>query len=133
RYLDRRRMRLSSPLVCLHLLRSSTWAPALANLFRKAGYLVASLRPASYADLIFTDLSPFEQLGLYKHFALVITHRFHDTIFSLKNLTPVLSFPEHATDITPHGESKIATLLKSFGVKETSYIGDRRALCAEGL
>jgi hypothetical protein len=133
RYFARRKLRLDAPVVCLHLLRDSAWAPALADRFRKAGYLVASLRPARYADILFTDLSPFEQLGLYKRFSLVLTHRFHDAIFCLKNLTPVIAFPEHVSDVTSHGESKIATLLKSFDADGTSYIANKDHLTAEYL
>lgn len=133
RYLEKRKLSKGAPMVCLHLVRNSTWASALANSFRRAGYIVASLRPASYADVILTDMSPFEQLGIYKYFSLVITHRFHDTIFSLKNLTPVMAFPEHVSDVTPHGESKIATLLKAFGAHKTSYVPNNTALSAESL
>lgn len=133
RYLDQRHLRFGRPVVCLHLLRDTAWAPRLADYFRKAGFVVASLRPAYYADIVFTDLSPFEQLGLYKYFSLVITYRFHDTIFSLKNLTPVLAFPEHASDVTPHGESKIATLLSAFDVETSNYIPNKAMLTAELL
>ncbi len=133
RYLAKNKLRFTKPIVCLHLLKDSQWAGALAERFRKAGYLVASLRPARYADLIFTDLSPFEQLGLYKHLSLVITHRFHDAIFCLKNRTPVIAFPEHVSDVTPAGESKIATLLKAFGVETTNYIADKRSITADSL
>jgi hypothetical protein len=132
-YFAKRKLRLKAPVVCLHLLRDSQWAPALADRFRKAGYLVASLRPAHYADILFTDLSPFEQLGLYSRFSLVITHRFHDAIFCLKNLTPVIAFPEHVSDVTAHGESKIATLLKAFGADTTNYIPNKETLTADHL
>jgi hypothetical protein len=133
RYFARNHLHFAQPLVCLHLLKDSHWAGALADRFRKAGYLVASLRPAYYADILFTDLSPFEQLGLYKYMTLVITHRFHDAIFCLKNRTPVIAFPEHVSDVTPAGESKIATLLKTFGAEATNYIADKRTITAESL
>lgn len=61
RYMKMNRPCFPRPLVCLHLLRDSYWAADLATAFRRAGYIVASLRPARYADVIFTDLSPFEQ------------------------------------------------------------------------
>ena len=133
RYLASKAYSLGRPMVCLHLLKDSQWASALAERFRKVGYLVASLRPAHYADMLFTDLSPFEQLGLYKHFSLVITHRFHDAIFCLKNRTPVIAFPENVSDVTPTGESKMATLLREFDVETTNYVADKRTISAESL
>jgi Polysaccharide pyruvyl transferase len=132
-YMNKRQLGFTSPVVCLHLLRDSPWAGALASHFRKAGYVVASLRPAKYADIAFTDLSPLEQMGIYRYFCLVITHRFHDTIFCLKNRTPVISFPERVSDVTSHLESKLFSLLTAFGVGSTSYIANKEAITAEGI
>ena len=123
----------SKPMVCLHLLRNSSWGCALADRFRKAGYVVASLRPARYADVVFTDLGPFEQLGLYRHFSLVVTHRFHDAVFSLKNLTPVMAFPERPSDVTSAGESKLRTLLRTFGSEHLCYVTARPNEAAEAI
>jgi polysaccharide pyruvyl transferase len=116
RYLQRKGIVFDKPVVCLHLLRDSSWGADLATRFRRAGYAIASLRPARYADMIFTDLSPFEQVGLYRYFDLVVTHRFHDSVFSFKNQTPVIAFAEFGTDVTKHGESRIHSLFKSFGM-----------------
>lgn len=116
RYLERKGIVFDKPVVCLHLLRDSSWGAELATRFRRAGYAIASLRPARYADMIFTDLSPFEQVGLYRYFDLVVTHRFHDSVFSFKNQTPVIAFAEFGTDVTKHGESRIHSLFKSFGI-----------------
>jgi hypothetical protein len=133
RYFKRRNLSFDKPVVCLHLLRDSQWGSTLAAYFRKEGYIIASLRPAYYADVILTDLSPFEQMGVYRYFQLVITHRFHDAIFCLKNLTPVIVFPEQATDVTPFGESKHQSLLRAFKVESTHYVPNTEALTAEYL
>lgn len=131
-YLKSKKFVFNKPVVCLHLLRTISWARELADYFRKEGYLVASLRPAWYADIIFNDLSPFEQLGLYRYFELVVTHRFHDSIFSIKNLTPVIVFPEFSSDVTSFGENKNLTLFKSFGI-ENNYISNRQDLNAASV
>ena len=128
-YFERKKRVFRKPIVCLHLVRSIKWASELAHYFRKKGFLVASLRPAYYADLIFTDLSPFEQMGLYQYFDLVITHRFHDSIFSIKNLTPVIVFPEYNSDVTIFGENKNRTLFKSFKI-EDNYISNKDDMTA---
>jgi hypothetical protein len=133
KYFAKKKLKISKPMICLHLLRDTTWAVELADMFRKEGYMVASLRPAHYADIIFTDLSPFEHVGLYKYFELVITHRFHDSIFCFKNLTPVIVFPERVHDVTAHGESKNATLFKSFNVHELNYIANKNTITAAYL
>ena len=132
-YLTQKNVKLNKPIVCLHLLRDSRWASALANCFRKEGYIIASLRPAYYADVMFTDLSPLEQMGVYKYFNLVITTRFHDSIFCFKNMTPVIVFAEHVSDVTSFGESKYKTLFSSFGLDSTHYIANKNMLTAEYL
>jgi Polysaccharide pyruvyl transferase len=132
-YMARNRLSFPRPLVCLHLLRDSYWAADLATAFRKAGFIVASLRPARYADVIFTDLSPFEQIGLYRYFSLVVTHRFHDAIFCLKNLTPVLAFPPQLSDVTSYSESKIDSLFRVFGVESSCYISNKDGVSAKSI
>jgi hypothetical protein len=131
-YLKRKNLVINKPVVCLHMTRNTKWASELASYFRKEGYLIASLRPAYYADIIFTDLSPFEQLGLYSYFNLVITHRFHDSIFCIKNLTPVIVYPEFYSDVTLYGENKNRTLFKAFNIEE-NYIGRKEMLNADSI
>jgi hypothetical protein len=131
-YLIRKKMVFKKPVVCLHLVRNTKWASTLADYFRREGYIVASLRPAYYADIIFTDLSAFEQIGLYKYFKLVITHRFHDSIFCIKNLTPVIVYPEFFSDITRYGENKNKTLFRSFDI-EDNYLSNKDNLTAESI
>jgi hypothetical protein len=132
-YIKKRKLIFNKPLVCLHLTRDTKWGSDLARYFRQEGFIIASLRPAYYADIIFTDLSPFEQIGIYKYFSLVITHRFHDSIFCFKNYTPVIVYPENVTDITSHGENKNLTLLKSFHVDKTSYVENKDKVSARDL
>lgn len=131
-YFRRKKIIFKKPVVCLHLTRNTPWASKLANLFRKEGYIIASLRPAYYADIILTDLSLFEQIGLYKYFRLVITHRFHDSVFCIKNLTPVIVYPESLDDITQFGENKNRTLFKTFNI-EKNYINNKDSLNAESI
>lgn len=131
-YFKRKKLVFKKPIICFHLMRNTKWAFDLANYFRKEGYIIASLRPAYYADIIFTDLDPFEQVGLYKYFDLLITHRFHDSIFCIKNLTPVIIFPEYFTEITSYGENKNKTLFKAFNI-EDNYIDKQDNLTAANL
>lgn len=133
RYIKKRKVNFNKPTVCLHLLRDTKWALQLADYFRKEGFTVASLRPAYYADIILTDLSPFEQVGIYKYFDLVITHRFHDAIFCFKNITPVIFFPENTTDVTLYHESKALTLFKSFRLEQSNYIENKENITAKYL
>jgi hypothetical protein len=72
-------------------------------------------------------------MGIYRYFSLVITHRFHDTIFCLKNQAPVICFPERGSDITSYAESKLLSLLTTFGMANTSYIPNPETITAESI
>lgn len=133
RYMQQNGIVFDRPVVCLHLLRDTAWGADLASRFRKAGFVVASLRPSRYADMVFTGMAPFEQMGLYRYFDLVVTHRFHDSVFSFKNGTPVLAFAEHGTDVTKHGESRLHSLYRSFGLEVPASLDGAAPLSADSL
>jgi len=123
-YLRKKRLSFERPTVILHMTRQFTWAADLADAYRARGYQVVSLRPARYADYICNDISPLEWAGLFRGAKLVITHRFHDTLFCLKNLTPLLTVLPRVSYETSGGHSKYDGLLKMFGMSETHLIRD---------
>jgi len=109
--------------ICFHTLKGEQWPIELASKLRSEGYVIASLRTARWADIILNDLSPFEQLGIYCKFDFMITHRFHDTIFCLKNGTPVIAYPINR-DVDEIGESKCKGLLEWFNLEKDCFIED---------
>ena len=76
------------PLICLHLIRDMKHKDEFCKLLKNHGYTIASLRAARYVDILVNDLSPFEFAGIFKYFDVLLTNRFHDTVFSIKNDTP---------------------------------------------
>jgi polysaccharide pyruvyl transferase WcaK-like protein len=109
--------------VALHMPRTITkTGERIAAYYRGKGFQILSIGPARYADLCLTDISPFEWAGLFKKFRMVITNRFHDTIFSLKNLTPVITVECGKSYVTDKGQSKYHSLLKQFGLHQSNLI-----------
>lgn len=69
-------------------------------------------------------MGPLEQLGIYGYFELVITHRFHDCVFCLKNSTPFLVYVKsRKTFMTADNDSKHISLLKDFGLYPYGFLG----------
>ena len=126
-------LRSGRPIICFHMLKSNDFASELADKLRKDGYLIASLRPAKYADFILKDLSPLEFAGIFKFFSFTITHRFHDSVFSIKNLCPLLLFQPTLEYQNELGNSKQSSLMDSFMLKETNFIQDISKLNADNL
>lgn len=116
-YLRERKLSLKK-VICFHTLRDDYWVKDVAEKLKFKGYKIASLRPAKWADYILNDLSPLEQLGIYKYFDCMVTHRFHDSIFCLKNNTPVICYAPDDQSINSSGESKISDLMESFALEE---------------
>ncbi|HOO91668.1 MAG TPA: polysaccharide pyruvyl transferase family protein [Syntrophales bacterium] len=108
--------------VVIDLPRRFTAAHQIADHFRARGYRIISLVPADYADYCFINVSPFEWAGIYRYCELVITQRFHGTIYSLKNFVPVMTVVWTDELKSREGLSKHRSLLKSFGMDEFSYI-----------
>ena len=110
------------PLICLHLIRDMKHKDEFCKLLKNHGYTIASLRAARYVDILVNDLSPFEFAGIFKYFDVLLTNRFHDTVFSIKNDTPVITFPTAQYYQNANGESKHSSLLSDFGLLDTNFI-----------
>lgn len=121
-YLKSRNIDITKPTICLHLTKDTPYSKQLAKALKEKGYQIASLRPAYWADLLLNDMSPLELVGIFRYFSAVVTHRFHDSIFCFKNLTPVITIPVSFSYSNRFGESKYTSLFKNFGVYETNLV-----------
>lgn len=111
-YLQRNNINIPENSICFNTYRTDEWAHETATTLKSKGYNIVSLRPAPWADIVLNGLSPLEQLGVYRYFKLIITHRFHDTIFALKNGIAPLTYIADDSYTTTLGESKCSTLIK---------------------
>lgn len=118
KYLNSRKVDLGKPMIGLHLPSYFSWAPELSDMCRKKGYATVSLGPAKYADYVLTDVSPFEWSGLFRFFDMVVTSRFHDSMFCIKNGTPFVNVPPSRDYITNDSDSKYHHLMNSYSLSE---------------
>ena len=131
-YVKRRGLDLSNA-VLIHGYREDFYISGFIKLLKNIGYTVASLRPARWADIEMNDLGPQEHAGIFKYFKCVVTHRFHDTLFCLKNGTPVVVSLPAPNLANEKGESKHSTLLDYFGLTELCLTNDKYTLTPENL
>lgn len=91
--------------------------------YRKKGYsIIGTVGYSKEADYNIGDsLNPEEWAQSIKYFDAFITDKFHGTIFSIKNNTPVLSIDKYEVK-----RSKIYPLLREFQLIDFSYIGINR-------
>jgi hypothetical protein len=62
----------------------------LRDRYKNQCQIVGLYSPNKYADVFLYDLTPFEWAVVFSFFSVTVTHFFHGTLLSLKNLTPVV-------------------------------------------
>lgn len=123
-YLKKRRITIPEKSVFVQFFGDDYWLNEAIKEVKAAGYTVVTNRGVAWSDIVLIDMSPLEQLGLYKHVSFAITHRFHDGVFCMKNHTPVLIYVKSMkTFMTDEGESKHVSLLKDFGLYPQAFLG----------
>lgn len=123
-YLKKRKVIIPKKSVFLQFFGDDYWLNDAIKEVKAAGYTIVTNRGVSWSDIVLIDMSPLEQLGLYKKMSFAITHRFHDGVFCMKNHTPVLIYVKSMkTFMTDEGESKHVSLLKDFGLYPQAFLG----------
>ena len=121
-YLKTKGVRPDVPIIGLDLPTGLIGVEDAVKYLKSKGYAVASWRGVSrFADYDFSDMGPLEWSGIFKRFDITLTNRFHASIFSLKNLTPVITMDYKANRISRSERSKASMLMDSFGLKATNY------------
>jgi len=124
KYLEKKRLNVPCKSVFMHLYGNDVWADGLAKYFKSMGYTIVTPRPYKFSDIVLNDMGPLEQLGIYGYFDLVVTHRFHDCVFCLKNGTPFFVYVKsRKTFMTADNDSKHVSLLKDFGLYPYGFLG----------
>ncbi len=91
---------------------------------QQKGYQVVSFTHVADDRNLFhlPALTPHQWAEVYKYFSLHVTDRFHGTVFSLKNLIPVLAIDCSPIRVTQQGDSKTSSLLKEFGLNDAAHM-----------
>lgn len=122
-YLKKKKVVIPGKAVFIQFYGDDYWLNDVAKELKQKGYTLVTNRGVSWSDIVLIDMSPLEQIGLYRYMEFIITHRFHDGVFSLKNHTPVLIYVKSAKVMMTGGESKHISLLKDFGLYPQAFLG----------
>ena len=94
----------------------------LAEFVRKEGYaLVSTAMYNNHADISFSFINAFEWAAVFKYANLVITERFHDSLFSLRNKIPVFAIDWDQTRFSSENDSKTFRLFEDYNIKECHF------------
>jgi len=126
KYIKRHRIKFEEPVIAINLPQSLPLYRQLVEIYESKGFKVVFLGYSRKRANKLPKMSAFEWAGIYKYFSCVITDRFHGTIFSLKNGTPVVSICWNKNKRTEGGWSKLNDLLKNFNLEKSNYVDATR-------
>lgn len=122
-YLKKKHVTIPEKSVFVQFYGDDYWLADVAKDLKQRGYTMVTNRSVSWTDIVLVDMSPLEQIGLYKYISFAITHRFHDGVFCMKNHTPALLYVRSGKEMMTGGESKHISLLKDFGLYPQAFLG----------
>lgn len=123
RYLKHHKIQIPAKSVFIQFYGDDKWLDNEVRDLKQRGYTIITNRGISWSDIVLIDMSPLEQVGLYRYVSFSITPRFHDGIFCLKNHTPVLIYVKSGKVMITGGDSKHISLLKDFGLYPQAFLG----------
>lgn len=94
----------------------------LADLIRQKGYTVVSSVYNPYADIKIDTIGPKEWAGIFKYCDIVITERFHDSLFALRNCKPVIAVDWEKNRFSSTGDSKTYRILNDYDLQGFHFI-----------
>lgn len=122
-YLKKKHMVIPEKSVFVQFYGDDYWLADVAKNLKQRGYTLITNRGVAWSDIVLIDMSPLEQVGLYRYVSFVITHRFHDGVFCMKNHVPALLYVKSAKVMMTGGDSKQVSLLKDFELYPQAFLG----------
>lgn len=101
--------------VIIHLPSSFPLLNETVEYFKLMGWNIVAFNYVKYADYCLL-LNPEEWAGVPYFVDLVITDRFHGSIFSLRNNTPVIGIDCSHERVSSQNSSKVRALFEEYGI-----------------
>lgn len=86
----------------------------LADALRDIGYTVVSTAYNPYADICLDTIDAYEWAGVFRLMDVIVTERFHDSVFGLRNERPVIAIDWDPARFTKNGDSKTLRILEDY-------------------
>lgn len=93
----------------------------LADAVRNCGYKVVATAYNPYADICLDTIDACEWAGVFPLIDIVITERFHDSVFGLRNCKPVIAVDWDPNRFSKGGDSKTLRILEDYGMENLHF------------
>jgi len=129
--LQKRGVDFSKPII--GLMAGEPYGKMIKKYYKNKVHIVALYTPNKYADVYLYDLSPLEWSRVFSFFGVTVTHFFHGTMLSLRNLTPVIPV-EKTTGYNTSYTTKIKNAMRQMGLEEYYFTWkSRKSLLGRAL
>lgn len=99
------------------LMAGVPYGKMIKKYYKDKVQIVALYTPNKYADVYLYDLDPLEWSRVFSLFNVTVTHFFHGTMLSLRNLTPVIPI-ENTSEYNTAYITKIKYAMYNMGLDE---------------
>lgn len=86
----------------------------LADALRCIGYKVVTTSYNPYADICFDTIDAIGWAGVFPLMDIIVTERFHDSVFGLRNEKPVIAVDWDPSRFNKNGDSKTLRILEDY-------------------
>lgn len=86
----------------------------IADALRGIGYTIVSTAYNPYADISLDTLDAYEWAGVFRLMNVIVTERFHDSVFGLRNERPVVAIDWDPARFNQGGDSKTMRILEDY-------------------
>jgi len=93
----------------------------LADAIRSVGYTVVATAYNPYADICLDTIDAFEWAGVFPLIDVIVTERFHDSVFGLRNGKPVIAIDWDPNRFSKGGDSKTLRILEDYGMEKMHF------------
>lgn len=93
----------------------------LADALRSIGYTVVSTAYNPYADISLDTIDAYEWAGVFRLMDVIVTERFHDSVFGLRNCKPVIAIDWDPSRFAKGGDSKTLRILEDYGMQHLHF------------
>lgn len=113
--MQRARLKKSKKYALYNFMSNFPLRKELADALRDIGYTVVSTAYNPYADISLDTIDAYEWAGVFRLMDVIVTERFHDSVFGLRNERPVVAIDWDSARFTKGGDSKTLRILEDYG------------------
>ena len=112
---QRRRLKAGKKYALYNFMSNFPLRKELADAIKNLGYTLVSTSYNPYADISLDTIDAYEWAGVFRLMDVIVTERFHDSVFGLRNERPVVAIDWDPTRFTKGGDSKTLRILEDYG------------------